>query len=197
MASQEGIVNDRIELVLKELQNVLTFGYISLIIIGMIFEATYYYHFGINIFEYSDILDFLLAPFRRPISIYMLLFIIGLSALTYRMDVYTQKRYPKLHRVFNLYLYDIPFMKRNRIWVFIIMAIILLFVYANLIGAEARNELPDLPADIEVVFSDTNVPSLTGRKIGQNQQYIFVLEAEEKVRIIPIDSDVRLLMPIE
>jgi len=33
--------------------------------IGMMFDFNYYDRFGINIFEYADVLDFLLAPVKN------------------------------------------------------------------------------------------------------------------------------------
>jgi hypothetical protein len=41
-------------------------GYICLVVIGMLFQAFLYLLFNINIVQYSDISDFLLAPFRDP-----------------------------------------------------------------------------------------------------------------------------------
>jgi len=48
-----------------DFQGYTTIGYLSIVVMGMMFEYQYYLNFGINIFEYSDILDFLLAPAKN------------------------------------------------------------------------------------------------------------------------------------
>lgn len=59
----EGLIKDRYELIFKELQSVLTIIYLFAVGIGMLFEAEKFSEFGINIFEYADVFDFLTAPF--------------------------------------------------------------------------------------------------------------------------------------
>ncbi len=48
-----------------DFQGYTTIGYLTIVVIGMMFDYQYYQNFGINIFEYSDILDFLLAPAKN------------------------------------------------------------------------------------------------------------------------------------
>ncbi len=50
----------------KDFNTSLSVGYISLVFIGMVFEGCLYRFFDINVIQYSDISDFLLAPFRNP-----------------------------------------------------------------------------------------------------------------------------------
>jgi hypothetical protein len=45
----------------------LTLAYLSLVAIGMFHSALGYRHFGINILDYAEASDFLLAPFRDPV----------------------------------------------------------------------------------------------------------------------------------
>jgi len=51
------------------IQEILSVGYILLIIIGMFLEYIKYNVFGINIIEHSDFADFLIAPFKNPVLI--------------------------------------------------------------------------------------------------------------------------------
>ena len=71
---ENGLINDKYELIAKEFQTVLSVFYLLLMGVGMLFSYEKYSRFGINIFQYSDIFDFLLTPFR-DITIFMFSFI--------------------------------------------------------------------------------------------------------------------------
>lgn len=60
---KEGLIKDAYEALIKELQTILTIAYIFSVAIGMLFTYHKYNEFNINIFDYADILDFLIAPF--------------------------------------------------------------------------------------------------------------------------------------
>jgi hypothetical protein len=47
----------------------LTLAYLYVTAIGMLYSAVLYGRFGINIFEHSEIVDFILAAFKNPIAI--------------------------------------------------------------------------------------------------------------------------------
>ena len=51
------------------LQEIISVGYIILIIVGMYLEYLEYIPFGINIIEHSDFADFLITPFKNPVMI--------------------------------------------------------------------------------------------------------------------------------
>lgn len=51
------------------IQEILSMGYIILIVIGMYLEYIKYNTFGINIIEHSDFADFLIAPFKDPVLV--------------------------------------------------------------------------------------------------------------------------------
>ncbi len=60
---KEGIIKDKYEIVIKELQTIISILYIFAVGIGMLFNFQKFSEFGINIFEFADIFDFLIAPF--------------------------------------------------------------------------------------------------------------------------------------
>ena len=68
---KEGLVKDTYDLIIKEIQTVITASYIIAVGIGMLFNYQKYSEFEINIFNYSDVFDFLIAPFS---DFYILLF---------------------------------------------------------------------------------------------------------------------------
>ena len=68
---KEGFIKDTYELIIKEIQTVITVCYLVAVGIGMIFNYKKYAEFGINIFDYGDVFDFLIAPFA---DVYIIFF---------------------------------------------------------------------------------------------------------------------------
>ena len=71
------------------IQEILSMGYILLIIVGMFLEYVKYNVFGINIIEHSDFADFMIAPFKNP-SLVGIPIIGGFLILV--LDYYYKKR---------------------------------------------------------------------------------------------------------
>ena len=160
----QGIIKDRIELIIRELQNLLAFGYVCLIILGMMFEIGYYSFFGINIFEYAGVSDFLLAPFRRPVSL-MILFIIGLYIiLAYPVDVWMAKNWPKFYRIINFGIIkpDSSTFYRNIVFAFTTLALIVLLSIDQ--GSKGYKRLQSSENNYHVIFSD-NDQEMYGKKV--------------------------------
>ncbi len=81
----------------KDISLMLTFGYLFLIMIGMIFNAVFFAINHLNIFKYAEISDFLLAPFR---DFYILIFTalsIVLILGFYQLGDYLELHYPKFY----------------------------------------------------------------------------------------------------
>ena len=101
---KEGLIKDAYEAMIKELQTILTIAYIFSVAIGMLFTYHKYKEFNINIFDYADILDFLIAPFSDFAILY---FIIGSSILLGLLilgDTYSKRNYPRAYSRFNFAL---------------------------------------------------------------------------------------------
>ena len=196
MAKDEGLIKDRYEIIFKELQNILAFGYLALIIIGMIYEAIYYSYFAINIFEYSEVLDFLLAPFRRPLTIIYLLIAITAMVVGFILDKWFQKM-PKLYRFLHFGMANKSWFPTYRRWSLVITFILLVVIYAGLVGKISYEKiLDDKKPDLEIQFSETD-HKFTGKSIGKNGSYLFLLDMDHQVYIIPIDNDIRLIRPLQ
>jgi len=92
---KEGLIKDTTEVVIKEIQTVITISYILAVGIGMLFNFQKFSEFGINIFDYADVFDFLIAPFS---DFKILLFTIISLTLTYfifRGDLLWKRKFPK------------------------------------------------------------------------------------------------------
>ncbi|PDS26256.1 hypothetical protein [Flavobacterium branchiophilum] len=68
----------------ENLQKLLPFGYIFLVVLGIIKESVYYYQFGINILKYSNIMDILISPIADLTSHPIILFVF----ITYLFSLY-------------------------------------------------------------------------------------------------------------
>ncbi|MFV8351923.1 hypothetical protein [Flavobacterium sp. XS2P14] len=55
-------------------QRTLPFGYLFLVVLGIIKESIYYYQVGINILKYSNIMDVLISPIADLTSTPIILF---------------------------------------------------------------------------------------------------------------------------
>ncbi|MGB3779902.1 MAG: hypothetical protein WA960_16185 [Tunicatimonas sp.] len=179
------------------LQSVLATGYLSLIVIGMVYEALYYRAFGINIFEYAEVLDFLLVPFRRPITLWMLLVIFGLGYGGYRFDLFLERKHPRFHRYFNFGLTHFSWFKRYRMLSYTGVAIILIGFTAWFIGEDTSEDMrAEKRADTAIEYVSPAEPAFRGKKIGKNGSYFFLMDNSAKIHIIPIDSHIQEIQPI-
>ena len=95
----DGIIKDQVEAILKELQTVISVFYILMVGIEMLFEYKRYALFGINIFDYADVFDFLIAPFKSP-SIFIFIFLSLLAVyIVIKLDTFMQAKLPRLYRI--------------------------------------------------------------------------------------------------
>ncbi len=72
--------------------------------IGMLFNYQKYSEFDINIFDYSDVFDFLIAPFA---DFNILLFALSSSIVVFlllRIDVFWKKKFPKSYSIVSFRL---------------------------------------------------------------------------------------------
>ena len=86
------------ERITGELSRFLPIGYLIMVIIGMIFNYFRFEMFGLNIFQYASVFDFLISPFE---DMHILLFIVGsmlLVIFTMKMDRLWKKHFPKSYK---------------------------------------------------------------------------------------------------
>ncbi|MBC5837492.1 hypothetical protein [Flavobacterium muglaense] len=78
------------------IQKILPFGYIYLVVLGIMKESIYYYQIGINILKYSNIMDILISPIAdltsNPIILIGFFIFISLLFLT---SIYISKNFNK------------------------------------------------------------------------------------------------------
>ncbi len=198
MNEYKGIINDKVETVIKEFQGVISFGYVILIILGMLFEGIYYGQFGINIFQFSGILDFLLVPFRRPT---VLLILLGLSFFWYlyfvRMYNFLGNKYPKAQKIFFIPAPGNGNYIKSRIKWLMIFFIITTAAWGYVISKKEKENLFKANYNISISYDlNSSNNNIKGKLIGKNDLNIFLLDDNNRVQIIPLSSGIVRIRPI-
>jgi len=193
----KGIISDKLEIILKEIQVVLSASYILLIMIGMIFEATHYSRFNINIFNYSGILDFLLVPFRRP---FVLIYLISTSVVVFLLfvfDEWLKNKHPKTYKWLSFGFDSKGFYSYFRIFTFILLYFTLLFALGARFSKNFRSRLSTSSPDTRIEYDLQNKNFIEGTMIGKNESYIFLLNSDNKVQIVPLNSTIVKIVPLK
>lgn len=183
---KEGLIKDAYELILKEIQTILTLLYLLMIGVGMLFNYKKYAPFKINIFEYADVFDFLIAPFQdvRIVMVSMLVLLIPIAL--FWVGFYLKKKTPKIHSILNFGLGNKLWYQRLKIILFGLILFYSLTEGATGYGNFMKNNI-DLNQTIAVKFANEEV--LEGQLIGKTRDVLF-LYTNNKVKIIPIGSAV-------
>lgn len=120
----QGIIKDAYELIIKEVQSVVTILYLLMVGLGMLFNYQKYSEFGINIFEYADIFDFLIAPFEDVRIFFFTLFSALIPFIFFKLDTFSEQRFPKFYTRINFGLNKKSWFKR-----YIMIAFLGLFLF--------------------------------------------------------------------
>lgn len=184
---KEGLIKDKYEPVIKEFQTILSASYVLMVAIGMLFNYYKYSQFGINIFQYADILDFLIAPFVDYFILIFSIFSVILPILFFRFDLLLKEKFPKFYSKSNLGLDKKPWFNTFRIIAFTFVAIFYFFLSANLYGKITKKMILKKPA-ITVKYVDNEIKK--GIIIGKTKEILF-LYSEEKVSAISLTSQVK------
>lgn len=184
---KEDLKKDPFELILKEMQTVITASYIVAVGIGMLFNYQKYSEFDINIFMYSDVFDFLIAPFS---DFYILLFAaasILFVFVIFKVDSYWQNRWPKSYSRAALGWDKKSWYNTYRTGIFILSFILYLYLSADYYGRNTKDNILS-QKDISIELADNEIKS--GKLIGKTKDVVFLLEGED-VYALPISSFVK------
>jgi len=186
-SQNEGLIKNKYEHLLKEAQSIISIFYLLAVGIGMLFNSQKYSEFGINIFDYADIFDFLVAPFS---DIIILLFAIGscfFAYLIFLFDYWWMKKYPKFYSKIAFGWEKKKWYNSFRYTMFLIILFSYLDysadIYGQLTAKKTKKQTP-----ISLRFSDNEIKK--GIVIGQTKQVIFLLE-NKKVKVIPFTAIVK------
>lgn len=176
-----------IEIIRGDVQTIITVSYILIVAVGMLFTHKKYAAFGIDIFEYADIFDFLIAPFSdfkivlfSVITLFLIFFII-------RIDILWRIKYPKTYSKMWLKIDKKKWYGTFRYLSFFFLLLFYLNISANLYGRTSKTEILRKP-ETAVKFSDNSFSE--GVIIGKTKEVLFLVQ-NGIVKAIPIHAMVK------
>lgn len=184
---QEDFFKNTTAAIINKTQSILTLSYVLTVGIGMMFNYQKYSEFGINIFSYSDVFDFLIAPFS---DFNILLFSVASMAVAFllmRFDMTWKKKYPKSYSFFSFGLARKKWYDTVRYVSFVIGFVYYLYTAADLYGQFTQKSI-EQQTPISIRYMDNEM--ITGKEIGKTQDVIFLLVGK-KVIAIPTTSLVK------
>ena len=184
---KEGIIKDRYEVVINEIQTIITVSYVLSVGIGMLFNFKKFSEFGINIFDYADVFDFLIAPFSDFRILLFTIISLTLSYILFRLDLVWERKFPKSYSKQSFGLDKNKWYNSFRYFCFAILFILYLYIAANKYGQITKEEILK-QSSITIRFSDNEIKK--GKMIGKTKDVIFLLTGK-KVEAILITSSVK------
>ncbi len=188
MKKDEGLIKNSYELIIGELQTVISISYIVAVAIGMVFLFEKYSQFGINIFDYADVFDFIIAPFA---DLKVLFFSVGSIILWFTIvtiDVSWKKKNPESYSKLNMGLDKKKWFDPFRYAIYVIILLCYIYIAADGYGKSAKKQIETKGKNIEVRFNDGEIKK--GILIGKTSEYLF-LKTQEKITAIPVKSMVK------
>jgi len=184
----------------QEIQGLLSVGYIYLIVMGILNETFYYNQIGINILNYSSILDVLISPISKLtssiLSLSIFIFLIFLSfkvpkLLANKKEKNWFKKLFKLDRELNTVDVEIILF---RSFLFVLAIGLIGFFVGSGIGKGFKMSKKINEGKIEyndkLSFSNGEVTEI--KILGTNSSYLFYLTKEtKKVIITPFEGIVK------
>lgn len=188
-----------------EIQDYMSIGYVFLLILGVVNQAIYYGLIGINIFEYTSVLDVLLSPVAvisdhwvKAVIIFVLipLMIVYFKLMRkYYINLSKKEKYQtgknkeKLDKILH------SFNRKNSILPFILLMVVSMFLGFGIGGGyktkEKINNL-DYKYTHELIFEDGEAKKV--RIVGKNSLYVFYATKDEKtVLISPIEGNIKTI----
>jgi hypothetical protein len=202
----EPVPSTRYQLLADHLGTGLTLSYLALVAIGMFHSVLGYRHFGINILDYAEASDFLLAPFRDPMVMVVTVLPAVLAWLYLRaIDRYSTRAREKrraagkerawwesseatLARTKPL----LPFLAVGMamIWVFVSAD-----AYQRILAARAmRGEGQNVVVELTNGTLDGGTPRRPLVMVGATSRYfIFFRTADWRTEVMPTDNVLRIL----
>ena len=157
-------------------------------LIGLVYSWAYLHGFGINVFRYADISDFLLASLKEPFTWLLVVLIACLIAADNAMSLYVQKRGPG--RFFRWYASE-RYRRINYVS-FVILVSIGLFTYAE----RNAQRIQDGGGNLVSVELTDSLPPENLVLIATTARFVFFYDRKSKqVAIHPIDNILTIRKP--
>jgi len=155
--------------------------YVAASVIGMFYSWAYLRRFGINVFNYAQIRDFLLASLKEPFTWGLVVLGLLLVSFDNAMSRRVQAKSPgKWSR-----WYASP--RYRAVNNFAALVVVLLFIY-TFATVQARDTRDGDGKVVDVIFAD-NETATSAILLGTTGQYVFLFDADsDQVDIHPIEN---------
>jgi hypothetical protein len=186
----ENPVKNLIKYFQKEPGHALTFGYIMLIVIGLLFDFSYYYALKINVIQFVELDDLLLAPIQ---DVWVLITVFGFCLFVYGIiewDIWWRKNNPESYIKWNKWSGNKdPFSEkaiRRRSFLFPVLFIFYIILGANSYGVLKAKRVKKGQADkVHLTTKDVATDSLNNKNkpvffIGKTKSFVFVYDTATK-----------------
>lgn len=183
---------------LEKILQLLPLAYLFLIILGILKETLYYHNFGINIMNYSSIVDVIMSPIAELTSSLIVLFGCIISSLFSIFFVNMLKKYS--HKKWTSYFTDgkdiSQFSEEEKSEKYLMLTVGLLgaaFIgYFVGFGVMNGRKIADKIAKNEIQYQDSlilnNGENVKCHILGSNSQYYFYVKSNKIIEIAPIGS---------
>lgn len=167
---------------LQESQTILALSYVAAIGIGMLFSYRKYDVFGINIFDYADVFDFLIAPFADYKILLFTLISLLLTYIIFKSDRAYQHYFPKSYNEMNFGLSSQKWYLPLRNISLAILFLLYLFMAAKKYGELTKQDILN-NENVTVEFAGDE--KKTGKMIGKTKEIVFLVH-EGGAEAIPL-----------
>ena len=176
-------MNETINKVLKEHPALVVSGlYVAASFIGMLYSWMFLREFGINVFNYAQISDFLLASLKEPFTWVLALGVV----LAIQLDNASSRRYGRRENRSKWFAwYGTPRYRFFNNFAVIAVVTVLIFNFAWFRAQDARAGNGKI---VDVMFADSGAAT-TALLLGTTGQFVFLYDDEtERVDIHPIEN---------
>ncbi len=193
-----------------KIQDFLSLGYLVLLALGIMKDVTYYGIIGINIMEYSSVLDVLLSPlvflFEEALSPFLVALMIGslYYFLKYEPQIHEKLKDKTWYRkITNVEKREKREVKEND-FIYGLLFLSCLMIFGFFLGASlsdgysAKNRLNTGQQKINRILKFQDGKEMRVESFGQNSSYIFyVAEGDKNIAIAPIGSNIKEIKILE
>ncbi|MBL0937647.1 MAG: hypothetical protein IBJ03_02070 [Gemmatimonadaceae bacterium] len=196
----------RYQLLVDHLGTGLTLSYLALVAIGMFHSVLGYRHFGINILDYAEASDFLLAPFRDPMVMVVTVLpaVLAWAYLRFfeRYAMRTRERRRAAGKALAWWESSEATLERTKPFMPLLavgMAMLWVFVSANsyqrILAVQAmRGDGHNVLVELADGTRDGGTPRRPLVMIGATSRYfIFFRTADWRTEVMPTDNVLRIL----
>ena len=155
--------------------------YVGASVIGMFYAWSYLRHFGLNVFNYAQISDFLVASLKEPLT-WVLVFV---SVAAVMLDNASSRSVERKNPGKWLSWYGSPKYRVSNNYVAVILILLLIYVYADYKAGRTRAGEGKI---VDVTYADGD--AATARVLlGTTGQFVFLYDdLAERVEVHPLES---------